>query len=495
MRRFLFLMLLAAGFAACSDEEETLGGKDIQFAEGTSDKIEVYADETEGTAEGGISFTTTGPWRATVTPVTKAGGADWLSVGTKAEGETSWVAVVPDHGDEAGAYSIRIELGVNATGADRSATVTITCGATTITITVTQKGTTESGEVPEEGTDPEVPVTTYPHLVSKIERVYTPSRLDSGSEVVFDSYEFTYDGQNRIAGYTFNSYWYGSDGLEADDTETLTGTLDYSTAGEVRVTETGYRAGNYTLKLNGEGCVESVGNYAFEYNDEGRVSKLSWNGGRAWRDYAYADGVLESVTYHAGDTVDTFSLFDFGQDANDQLSVDVNFLLTMGTYDYYGRYDTSVQEDGYSDVDLDTVPFMGNLDKWGFLRLTGKGSDRYLSRGGDYRDHFYLNAMAGRPGVAKEPGTTYTETGTYIALGANPDTDRVLNYTIDAEGRITAITYTEMWAKYDYTYYYKVLDIPLYEEDGIVYYATEMYDSEAKVIDRADATYIFRFEY
>ena len=79
MRRFWFLMLLAAGFAACSDEEETLGGKDIQFAEGTSDKIEVYADETEGTAEGGISFTTTGPWRATVTPVTKAGGADWLA--------------------------------------------------------------------------------------------------------------------------------------------------------------------------------------------------------------------------------------------------------------------------------------------------------------------------------------------------------------------------------------------------------------------------------
>ena len=41
-------MLLAAGFAACSDEEETLGGKDIQFAEGTSDKIEVYADEDAG---------------------------------------------------------------------------------------------------------------------------------------------------------------------------------------------------------------------------------------------------------------------------------------------------------------------------------------------------------------------------------------------------------------------------------------------------------------
>ena len=47
-------MLLAAGFAACSDEEETLGGKDIQFAEGTSDKIEVYADETRRGRQKGV---------------------------------------------------------------------------------------------------------------------------------------------------------------------------------------------------------------------------------------------------------------------------------------------------------------------------------------------------------------------------------------------------------------------------------------------------------
>ena len=42
------MALLAAGFAACSDEEETLGGKDIQFAEGTSSKIEVYAERDGG---------------------------------------------------------------------------------------------------------------------------------------------------------------------------------------------------------------------------------------------------------------------------------------------------------------------------------------------------------------------------------------------------------------------------------------------------------------
>ena len=485
MRKFLMMALLAAGFAACSDEEETLGGKDIQFAEGTSSKIEVYADETAGTAEGGISFTTTGAWRATVTPVTKA---------EDAAGTTDWVQVVPDHGDAAGDYTIQVVLGVNATGEDRSATITITCGTTTITITVTQKGTTEDGKVPEEGTDPVAPVKTYPHLVSKIERVYTPSRLEGGSETVFDTYEFTYDEQNRISGYTFNSYWYSDEGRVDEDTETLTGTLDYSTPGEVRVTETGYSAGNYTLKLNGAGAVESVGDYAFEYNDEGRVSKLSWRNGRAWRAYAYAGGVLESVTYHAGDTVDTFSLYDFTDYANDQLSVDVNALVTMGTYDYYGKYDDSVYEDGYPDVDLDTVPFVGNLDKWAFLRLLGNGSDRYLSEGGDYTDHYYLNAYAAMEGVAKEPGTKYTETHTGISLV--PVSRGDLNYAIDAEGRITEITYTELWVEEEYTYYYVVLDEFLYwGDDGLPYYRAEMYDSETKELDRAEATFTYRFEY
>ena len=480
------MALLAAGFAACSDEEETLGGKDIQFAAGTSNKIEVYADETAGTAEGGISFTTTGAWRATVTPVTKA---------EDTAGTTDWVQVVPDHGDAAGDYTIQVVLGVNATGKDRSATITITCGTTTITITVTQKGTTEDGKVPEEGTDPVAPVKTYPHLVSKIERVYTPSRLEGGSEAVFDTYEFTYDEQNRISGYTFNSYWYSDEGRVDEDTETLTGTLDYSTPGEVRVTETGYSAGNYTLKLNGAGAVESVGDYAFEYNDEGRVSKLSWRNGRAWRAYAYAGGVLESVTYHAGDTVDTFSLYDFTDYANDQLSVDVNALVTMGTYDYYGKYDDSVYEDGYPDVDLDTVPFVGNLDKWAFLRLLGNGSDRYLSEGGDYTDHYYLNAYAAMEGVAKEPGTKYTETHTGISLV--PVSRGDLNYAIDAEGRITEITYTELWVEEEHTYYYEVQDWVEWEdyETGTKYYATEIYDSEVKELDRAEATYTYRFEY
>ena len=70
-----------------------------------------------------------------------------------------------------------------------------------------------------------------------------------------------------------------------------------------------------------------------------------------------------------------------------------------------------------------------------------------------------------------------------------------LNYAIDAEGRITEITYTELWVEEEDTYYYVVLDELLYWEEGVPYYMAEMYDSETKELDRAEATYTYRFEY
>ena len=491
MKRFLFLMLLAAGFAACSDEEETLGGKDIQFAEGTSDKIEVYADETEGTAEGGISFTTTGPWRATVTPVTKAGGADWLSVGTKAEDETSWVAVVPDHGDEAGAYSIRIELGVNATGADRSATITITCGATTITITVTQKGTTESGEVPEEGTDPEVPVTTYPHLVSRIEFAYIPSRLEGSTEEELNrTYEFEYDGEDRISKYSMKEYDYYDGSVERE----IAGTLDYSTAGEIRVSERGFEGGDYTLKLNGAGYVESVSGMdnTFEYDEAGRLTKHIWNGGKCWMTLGYnADGVIsEGVLHEPGyddENVGEGAVEMFGTEDNDQLNVDVNMLFLWGLYSNYDWYDGN---ENY--VSTDTV-IMGRLDRLGFLRLLGKGADKYVIYGGEY-DAVASGGMnmGGHPTPGYEYENSWESTTT-----VDTENDSKLAYQIESDGKVTSISYTQTWVLLKKTQWYRVTDEPLYERDGVIYYRVEAIPGTYKEeeLDRADATYIYRFEY
>ena len=492
MRRFWFLMLLAAGFAACSDEEETLGGKDIQFAEGTSDKIEVYADETEGTAEGGISFTTTGPWRATVTPVTKAGGADWLSVGTKAEGETSWVAVVPDHGDEAGAYSIRIELGVNATGADRSATITITCGATTITITVTQKGTTESGEVPEEGTDPEVPVTTYPHLVSRIEFAYIPSRLEGSTEEELNrTYEFEYDGEDRISEYSMKEYDYYDGSVERE----IAGTLDYSTAGEIRVSERGFEGGDYTLKLNGAGYVESVSGMdnTFEYDEAGRWTKHTWNGGKCWMTLGYnADGVIsEGVLHEPGyddENVGEGAVEMFGTEDNDQLNVDVNMLFLWGLYSNYDWY-----EGNENYVSTDTV-IMGRLDRLGFLRLLGKGADKYVIYGGEY-DAVASGGMnmEGHPTPGYEYENSWESTTT-----VDTENDSKLAYQIESDGKVTSISYTQTWVLLKKTQKYRVTNEWVYrDENGIDYYRVEPISGTYKEeeLDRADATYIYRFEY
>ena len=267
MRKFLMLMLLAVGFAACSNEEETTGGKDVQLAEGTPDKIEVYADDKGETVnEGkGVTFTTTGAWRATVNPVMK-------SAVTKAAEDTQWVKVVPDHGDAAGTYTIQIVLGVNATGEDRSATISITCGETVITITVEQKGTTEDGKVPEEGTAPAVPATTYPHLVSKIEFAYIPSRLEySQKEELKRTYEFEYDGENRISGYSMRKYDY-SGNLDQE----MTGTLDYSTAGEIHVSEQGFEGryrivSEYLHSVDVGSCdTLSVDSYGIFFNGETR---------------------------------------------------------------------------------------------------------------------------------------------------------------------------------------------------------------------------------
>ena len=483
MRKFMMMALLAAGFAACSDEEETLGGKDIQFAAGTSNKIEVYADETAGTAEGGISFTTTGAWRATVTPVTKA---------EDTAGTENWVQVVPDHGDAAGDYTIQVVLGVNATGEDRSATITITCGTTTITITVTQKGTTEDGKVPEEGTDPVAPVKTYPHLVSKIEFAYIPSRLESDQDEELNrTYEFEYDGEDRISKYSMKEYDYYDGSVERE----IAGTLDYSTAGEIRVSETGFEGGDYTLKLNGAGYVESVSGMdnTFEYDEAGRLTKHTWDGGKCWMTLGYnADGVIsEGVLHEPGyddENIGEGGEAMFGTEENDQLNVDVNMLFLWGLYSNYDSYEG---HDNY--VSTDTV-IMGRLDRLGFLRLLGKGADKYVIYGGEYDAVASADHM---PYSDQEPGTVYPESGVRTTT-VDDEADSQLSYEFGADKSITSISYTQMWVKVEYTRWYEVTNEVIEERpDGTkLYYAKELPDRYTEEeVDRAPATYIFRFEY
>ncbi len=138
------LVLPLVLFAVSCSESNDDGGNDdpVKLAPETKPVQQVYADEQQGPAP--IKFTATGPWTATV-----------VAVPTKAEGgsEVDWLKLSAYKGG-AGEVSLTMELQPNLTGQDRKAEIRIACGGTIITITVEQKGTTESGEKPE---DPDKP--------------------------------------------------------------------------------------------------------------------------------------------------------------------------------------------------------------------------------------------------------------------------------------------------------------------------------------------------
>ena len=287
MKRIFAFLFAAAALAGCSDDNGGDGGKDIRLAPGTPKDYTIFADETSGTPSEGISFTTTGPWRATVAE-------------TRADvsgGSPSWVTVSPDHGDAAGDYTITIGLGVNATGKDRRATVTIECGSTKITITVEQKGTTEEGEVPDEGDEPVVPAGVQ--LVSEVYCYFNDSPGVEDRRI-----ELTYDERNRLVRWKETTNEVVSPGM----VETVTQTYEYEYGdGVVRIANPEEDT-HFTVWLNAAGYAERVersrsGESAdittYEYDSENRLIRTEQED--EWEDYVWENGNLVESRYGSSD--------------------------------------------------------------------------------------------------------------------------------------------------------------------------------------------------
>lgn len=268
----------AIAFIACSDDNGGEEGKDIQLAPGTSKDYTIFADETSGTPSEGISFTTTGPWRATVAE-------------TRADvsGGSSWVTVSPDHGDAAGDYTITITLGVNTTGKDRRATVMIECGGTKITITVEQKGTTEEGEIPDDSDEPAVPARL---LISEM-KSYSKKNPDQS----YSNIKLTYDDQNRITKWEEES---------SDEGYRDTRTITFEYGGDVVHISSAASSDDpddpntYTAYLNKNGFVtrtEGPGLDAttYEYDSENRLVRMVQ--ATEWQEYVWKDGNLTEIKY------------------------------------------------------------------------------------------------------------------------------------------------------------------------------------------------------
>lgn len=157
------MMFAICMFTGCSSDDDT--PKDIKITSG-SIKQELFADQTQSSE--GIEFTTTGAWSSSISGVTRANDASWLSID-------------PSSGDKAGNYTINITLEPNTTGEDRKAEITIVCNGTTIKITVEQKAVTNSGEKPEVN---QAKIRTIEYLNG-----------DSSDDYTIN---FTYDNQDRI---------------------------------------------------------------------------------------------------------------------------------------------------------------------------------------------------------------------------------------------------------------------------------------------------------
>lgn len=220
---FLLAMFTAAAFtASCGGDEDKDWSGDfgtIKVSDTRQLEQTAWADQKQATQ--GVSFTTEAAWSSAITETTRTQTPDWISI-------------TPDHGTAAGKYTIRIELGKNTTGEDRSAVIVIDCSGSKITITVTQSARKEDGTIEE---DP-------------VERDYFDLRRiveynASGKEVERMTFEFETQQPGRI---TALKYWDAG-----ENTPYTTHTFAYTGDSEMKYIDTYTDKGTYNNETKAKG--------------------------------------------------------------------------------------------------------------------------------------------------------------------------------------------------------------------------------------------------
>lgn len=259
----LLSLFAAATLTACGgdDNDGKWSGNFGQVEVPDTRELEqtVGADDTQG--KSGVTFTTEAAWTAAITQ-TRAGTPDWISIS-------------PDHGDAAGTYTLRITLTPNGSEEERTATITIECGNSTVPITLTQEGTDN-------------PITPVPN--SRISRIecdvmnnYSPSH---GEDRMIYTYRFMYDDAGRVIAYLL-------DRTPEDETdeaeETVTFNYADATTLNINITNTTvapeYANTSYTVTLDAAGRAIEAHNdnyssayWTFVYNEDGYCTEYTQSG-------------------------------------------------------------------------------------------------------------------------------------------------------------------------------------------------------------------------
>lgn len=327
LRNVFYAIVTLTIFAACED----LGGEGQLIIDPVYDSLLEQTVGSETLSAEGVSFTSKGAWTSQVVPSTKAS-------------QPMWVSITPDHGDEAGTYTISINLEANDTGEDRKADIIISCGDQTITITITQVATPE---VPSQGEDDNSK--PQPKYVSSIDYRYT-NTIDEYESVHY-TLTYRYDDQNRVVRVeevcdceeTYDSYeiWHTFDYTIVDN---VTVTSAYKSGGDDSVEDETYdvtlQNGRVTQALLiGEYESWDTYKYTFSYNDAGYLTRMAYHSteyGEEGANIVYTDGFLTGVTWDDyGEEDDDSMIYDLdayypNRYPNNKTNVDFNMFLLNG---------------------------------------------------------------------------------------------------------------------------------------------------------------------
>lgn len=314
--------------------DQIIGGDGQLIIDPVKDALLEQTVGSETLSAEGVSFTTTGAWRSQVVPSTKGS-------------QPMWVSITPDHGDEAGTYTITISLEANDTGEDRKADIIITCGNQKITITITQLATQD---LPAGGEEDD----SKPSLkcVSKIDYLYTDKAYE-GSNNEHYTLTYRYDEKNRVVRLeelcdSDDSYdyerWYEfdytiSDLVAVSKTYKSGGDDSHRSDAEFDVSFENGRAKEAVLRSEYED-LGYTSKYTFAYDNYGYLVEMASHskdlGVTGHAGFRYTDGLLSAIVDGGNETMplDVESFYT-NRYPNDKSNVDMNIFLINGTPELY----------------------------------------------------------------------------------------------------------------------------------------------------------------
>lgn len=417
LRTCLYGLLAFTIFAAC---DPILGGDHQLTIDPVADALLEQTVGSETITAEGVSFTTTGAWTSMVEPVT-----------TKSS-QPMWVSITPDHGDEAGTYTVNINLEANDTGEDRKANIIISCGTQKITIAITQVATPQ---VPSGGGEDN----SSPSLrcVSKIDYSYTDNAYDGSNDEHY-ILTYRYDEKNRVVRVeelcdSDDSYdyerWYEFDYTISD---LVAVSKTYKTGGDSHRSDAGFdvtfengRAKEALLRDECEGW--DTYKYTFTYDNSGYLSEMashSRNEGKTGSaGFMYTDGLLSAITDGGGDVMPLdIERFYPNRYQNNKINVDLNIFLINGDPELYTLQNTLVS-----------------------LRMCGKWGDCCVEIGGGGIEEYFNSPLeyVNDPNYNEHVSTTRTKinNGYWNAV-----------YEFDADNCPTKISYDVVYDVFNVEY-------------------------------------------